>query len=485
MKTTRNAIISLVILCLASFLSFIPMLLQSRDLWDGVIISHAFESGDREIYWNWFIEAGLFLTPAMYDIFFYAFSYKTFLLAIQLTIIISHVISTIYIYRISKLVFKCSDVSAVIGSIIFAFSPIWSIYYSTVFLMHSITLSLALFSVEKIITCKDKKTLAFYYLLSFITYQQVSCAVLIMSLLIVNIVLNCRDKYELKAPLLYIILGTVYFFTTRLIFPAHGLYLGYNGIVMENILKISNWKIFFHFIINVYPLLMILILVLFFDKSSNVKIIIVSAFMLLINMIPFVLVGKPAWYSHLFAVQGWDQRQAITIVIVLSLIFSSMSNVLISSDKIITRIVVIVVLSCTVTYSLYQYYSSMLIKSKAIILQDGIESSMDKYKSEIGECGLIVKLNTPSNFNYFNNYELTFIANKVFGSYLYSKFDWETDPVIFEKTIYQDKYMQPSKKPSCMKTLEIDSENINTISGFDLISDRGDVKFSSRIISNN
>ncbi|MCR9378421.1 hypothetical protein, partial [Vibrio cholerae] len=92
---------------------------------------------------------------------------------------------------------------------------------------------------------------------------------------------------------------------------------------------------------------------------------------------------------------------------------------------------------------------------------------------------------SPSNYNYFNNYELTYIANKVFGSYLYSKFDWENDPEIFEKEIYQDKYMLPSKKPSCMKSLEINSENIHIISGLNLIGDRVDVRFSSRIIYDN
>ncbi|ENM5726510.1 hypothetical protein V4V56_002480 [Vibrio mimicus] len=485
MKITRNAIAPLIILCLASFLSFIPMFLQARDLWDGVVISHAFESGNREIYWNWFIESGWFLTPIMYDFFFYIFSDKTFLLAIQLTMITCHIISTIYIYRLSKLIFKCSDISAVVGSLIFAFSPIWSIYYSTVFLMHSITIALALFCVEKIILCKDNKRLVFYYLLSFITYQQVSCAVLIITLLATNILLNYKGKYEVKVCFSYIIISSIYFISTRLIFPAHGLYLGYNEIEIKNIFNESIWETFFNFINNVYPLFTILTLVLLVDKISNIKLVIISAIMLVVNMIPFILVGKPAWYSHLFGVQGWDQRQAITIVTVLSLIFSAMSNSLISSNKIVSRIVVIFILVYTFTYSFYQYYGSILIKNKAIILQDGIESSINKYKNEIGECGLIVKLNSPSNYNYFNNYELTYIANKVFGSYLYSKFDWENDPEIFEKEIYQDKYMLPSKKPSCMKLLEINSENIHIISGLNLIGDRVDVRFSSRIIYDN
>ncbi|MDQ2164217.1 MULTISPECIES: hypothetical protein [Vibrio] len=485
MKITRNAIIPLILLCSASFLSFMPMFFQARDLWDGVVISHAFESGNREIYWNWFTESGWFLTPIMYDVFFNIFSDKTFLLAIQLTMITCHIISTIYIYKLSKLTFKCSDISAVFGALIFAFSPIWSIYYSTVFLMHSITLALALFCVEKIITCKDNKKLVFYYLLSFISYQQVSCAVLIITLLTANIMLNYRNRYELKIFFSYIIISSIYFISTRLMFPANGLYLGYNEIVIRNIFNESIWETFLNFINNVYPLFIILILALLVDKISNIKLIIISALMLIVNIIPFVLVGKPAWYSHLFGVQGWDQRQAITIVTALSLIFSAMSNNLISSNKIISRIGVVGILVYTFTYSLYQYYGSMLIKNKAIILQNGIEFSINKYQNEIGECGLIVKLNSPSNYNYFNNYELTYIANKVFGSYLYSKFDWENDPEIFEKKIYQDKYMLPSKKPSCMKTLEINSENIHMISGLSLIGDRVDVKFSSRIIYDN
>ncbi|WP_202656268.1 hypothetical protein [Vibrio fluvialis] len=485
MKITRNTIAPLIILCSASFLSFIPMFLQARDLWDGVIISHAFESGNREIYWNWFIESGWFLTPIMYDVFFYIFSDKTFLLAIQLTMITCHIISTIYIYRLSKLIFKCSDISAVFGSLIFAFSPIWSIYYSTIFLMHSITLALALFCVEKIILCKDNKKQAFYYLLSFITYQQVSCAVLIITLLTANIMLNDKDKYKIKICFSYIIVGSIYFISTRLIFPAHGLYLGYNEIEIKNIFNESIWVPFFNFISNVYPLFAILTLVLLVDKISNIKLVIISALVLVANMIPFILVGKPAWYSHLFVVQGWEQRQAITIVTVLSLVFSAMLNNLISSNKIISRVVAIVILGCTLTYSLYQYYGSMLIKSKAIILQNGIEESINKHANKIGECGLIVKLNSPSNYNYFNNYELTYIVEMIFGEYIYSKFDWDIDPKIFEKKIYQDKYMLPPKKPNCMKTVEINSENIHMIDGLSLIGDRVDVKFSSRVVYDN
>ncbi|EGR0875579.1 hypothetical protein EW120_20175, partial [Vibrio cholerae] len=196
--------------------------------------------------------------------------------------------------------------------------------------MHSITLALALFCVEKIILCKDNKRLVFYYLLSFITYQQVSCAVLIITLLATNIMLNYKDKHEVKVCFSYIIISSIYFISTRLIFPAHGLYLGYNEIEIKNIFNESIWKTFFNFINNVYPLFAILTLVLLVDKISNIKLVIISAIMLVVNMIPFVLVGKPAWYSHLFGVRGWDQRQAITIVTVLSLIFSAMSNSLIS-----------------------------------------------------------------------------------------------------------------------------------------------------------
>ncbi|HFG2044426.1 TPA: hypothetical protein ACGF6F_003761, partial [Vibrio cholerae] len=110
-----------------------------------------------------------------------------------------------------------------------------------------------------------------------------------------------------------------------MIFPAHGLYIGYNEIEIKNIFNESIWVPFFNFISNVYPLFTILTLVLLIDKISNIKLVIISALMLVANMIPFILVGKPAWYSHLFVVQGWDQRQAITIVTVLSLIFSAMS----------------------------------------------------------------------------------------------------------------------------------------------------------------
>lgn len=484
MNNKKNGLsIYLIAICIVSFISFIPMFVLSRDLWDGVIISHAFESTNREIYWNWFTESGWFLTPLMYDIFFFIFSTDSFLLAIQMTMVFGHIVSTIFVYRLSKVIFKSSEFGSIIGAFIFAFSPIWNIYYSTVFLMHSITLPLALICVERVILCKNKIALVLFFILSFITFQQVSCAVLIMTLLTADVVLNNRAKFERKLLLAYILTGVVFFIISRILFPAHGLYVGYNKIDILNVLNKNIWQVFYGFLTSVYPLILVLIFLFSVENiKNNIKMLFVCIALLFCNIVPYVAVAKPAWYSHLFVVEGWDQRQAIAVITVISLFFSIIFTKLSSSSNFIFRFISLIFLVCTSLYSIYQYYGSMLIKSKSILLQKSIENAIIKHKDEIGDCGIVLKLETPNNYKYFNNYELTYITNKVKGKYWYAKFDWESDPGIFKEHIYRDKYMLPSTKPNCMKTVEVNSYNINLIGGRDLINNAEVIMTSSRVI---
>lgn len=449
--------------------SFIPFAITGRDLWDGVIIANSIESNRMDVIWNWFTESGWFLVPFLYEFVYILSDYVQAYECMVCLMVIFHILAADQIYKIGKNVFSLYSSSSIYASLIFLASPVWSIYASSVFLMHSFTLALSLLCVNKIVVYGYRKALP-YVFLSLITFQQASLPILVLSLLSIDLLLNVQknttsnfkfswEKSKVYGFSFYLTLVVIYFFAARYFFPAHGLYAGYNAISPAKIFNLSVYSLFAKFVFHLYPYLFLSFLLFFLlqTKKERVKAI-VCVFAVAVNTIPFVIVNKPPWISHLYAIQGWDHRQAITIVVVLSILFGIMANTFFkSSSK--HRWLLLVFMAFYLGNSVKNYYFSFDIKLKSALLQTQIEESLMGLAENIGSCGIEFYYKTSWNFKDLSQYELAYAAKKAFGENHYI-FNAGRPTNIPSKEIYRKKYMIPDEMPSCIKTVYLDT-NMN------------------------
>lgn len=446
-------------------LFFIPIFLLNRDLWDGVIISHAFETKNPEIYWNWFTESGWFLTPYFYDVFYYIFNHDNFLQYFYLFFLVCHITSTHQIYKLSRKTFNFDECSSLVASAVFALSPLWNIYFSTVFLMHAFTLALALYCTNRILEYKLNSFIVFSAL-SLITFQQASIPPVIISILLLDLIIK-KDYKNSYYVFCYILLSVVFFLYTRQAFPAHGLYENYNSMKLDNIFVLGHYDVFLKYIIDVYPLFIPLLFLSLLLSKCKIKVILFSG-LIFTAIIPFILVGKPAWPSHLYVIEGWDQRQAITLTIAVALIFGLMHAIFFESRYrkflILTIYISIVMLSI-------KLYSSIEIKIKSILIQNAIVSELKKNKTIIGDCGIVLTVSTSPSFRNFSSYELNYLAWEAFNKrkYIHSSTRRPNDLNI--KEIYKDKYILPNTYPACMKSVTLHT-NIDNLNLYQMFSGR-------------
>ncbi|MEZ8144275.1 hypothetical protein A1OK_22080 [Enterovibrio norvegicus FF-454] len=443
---------------------FVPMIILNRDLWDGVIISHAFVTKNTEIYWNWFTETGWFLTPYMYDVFYHLFSEANFLQIFYIFFLFCHVFSAHQIYILSHDVFDFGEWPSLTASAIFALSPLWNIYFSTVFLMHAFTLALALYCINRLLKYRTK-TFIIFSIISLLAFQQASIPPIIIAILGMEYLLQ-REKKKIPFILGYVLLSVAFFMYTRYSFPAHGLYESYNGMNVGNIFEWGHYKVFLQYIQEVYPLFALLLIISVFLTDNRYKVLLFTG-LIFAAIIPFIVVGKPPWPSHLFVTEGWEQRQAITLTVSISLIFGLVHMILRQSKY---KFLALSVYISIAVLSL-KFYSSVEVKVKSVLIQDALVSLFKENTNAIGECGIVLTVDAPPAFRNLSSYELSYLTWQAFGQRKYIYLSSRKPTSIDTKDIYRDKYILPDEYPKCMKNASL-LTNIDELKLYELFTDQ-------------
>jgi hypothetical protein len=463
MKEYENNLIYVIIATLITFslIVNVPFFLYQRDLWDGVIISNAFNLNESDIYNNWFVEAGLILTPYFYDAIF-ALQTRYYFVVILSVMFVCHYASAYFLFRIVSEIYKFRVVASVAVFTFFVFSPVWSIYSSSVFLMHSVTLLLSVYVTYKVALNGYDKTYKHQYV-SLICLQQASLPVLILSLLAIDLIRNgWRDK--LNGYLRYVLILSVGFLLTRYIFPAHGLYEGYNKINIVNLLNINNYKVFIDFFWVVYPVLPLLILVLFFHGGARAEAAIMIALVAL-STLPFILVNKPPYPSHFFGIQGWEQRQAITIVPLVGVFMGYMLNLVINSFrlKLLTRVLIA---ASFINVSMI-YIDATVYKIKSVLIQGAMVESLRESRNLINvNCAMSLEFDEGGAYRDLNQYELAYVGREALGVnfLLYAR---GSALPRYDSEVYNNKYMIPEDDAECIQNFKFHS-NIAELSNYDI-----------------
>lgn len=456
-------------MCIVFFVGIIVysgILLSGTDLWDGVIISHAFDTKQYFIYHNWFTESGWPLVPYMYDLFIFSGNEKLFIYSVLFVIIIFHIFSSLEIIRLTQLVFKFNGNDSLLGGILFLISPGWALYYSSVFLMHSMTIFIALHCVRRML---EGKNIVLYSLLSFISFQQSSNPILIFSILIINAIISREITLsKLKFEISYILSAIVFFLISRELFKSSGLYVDYNKISISNLLDFSQYANYFKYFLHTNSFLIIFFIILC-SYAKDKKLLISGGVLLgglILNAIPYVSVGKVPLYYEINNSDGYSLRFSFTGVFLFSFLFSVFLNKIENAK--IKFICAFIILG----QALYLNFAVQQSKLKSMIYQQEFIKSLEEL-DYLPECTIILNEEGVGFHPAF--YELNYIFNKAYGDTLrlpLSSGMLEPNSLanfkkLFVNPIYRAKYILPEKYPDCMVKLNINSK-INSMAPFDV-----------------
>ncbi len=426
------------------------------DLWDGVIISNAFETENRGIYWNWFTESGWFLVPLIYDVFYFFIDKDDALRWMIFFMLVCHLSSAEQLRRIGKRHFDLNESAVLTVVAFFLFSPVWAIFTSSVFVMHALTLFIALYCACKILDKGYNKSFL-YQLFSLLCFQQASCAVLILSLLFAEYVYNYKKrKSELYFYVFYVFCSVSYFFAARYVFPAHGLYDGYNEIKVSNIFQVDGFFIFYQFINALYPLFIFVILwgVAVFPRKGRLLLSLLI-FLLVVNIIPFVSVSKLPYASNIFSYHGWSQRQGITLIPLMALCFGTVIMYAGNKGR-VNKILLYSIVFISLALSVTSGFKALNYKAKSVYLFKGLEYALSSKVKDFSVCDIVIKHDESPIFNNISNYQLAYVARRVFGSErrIYTrKYDWENR--LMGNSDYRRKYMLPDRPSNCTQYLSV------------------------------
>ncbi|RKF17800.1 hypothetical protein DBZ36_11100 [Alginatibacterium sediminis] len=344
--------------------------------------------------------------------------------------------------------------------------------------MHSITLALALFCLNKMLQFK-LSSFVLCSLLSFVTFQQASMPPLIFSIIIFMLFMKFEPRKS-KYAAAYFVCAIGYFTLTSYLFPAHGLYAGYNNISLTNLFKSHLYSSYLDYIVKVYPAVLLLLGIVFVKSKDQRKCVFAFMMLIVMNAIPFILVGKTTAESHLDIVGGWNQRQSITITVIVAIIFGYLWQVSDSFSKRVWNQVAYVSIICSLVFVTYRYYLSTEVKVKSIALKTEMVELFKAYKSKLEACGIELEVSLPPEYRALSTYELNYIAWKSFNQRHYTYASDNGPGGIFKEPIYRDKYIQSITKPDCLNKVTYTSETYRLAMHEILLNDQYSYSLSIR-----
>lgn len=437
--------------------SLLPLILFASDLWDGTIVSYAFESDNVEIFNTWFKEVGSPLGSLLYTIAYYIFgdAFVNHKILLNSTMFFLIIVCAVQIYYIGKGIFGFGHEAALMAALTYIFNPSWHILVSSVFFSLVFWNFFAITAINLVLLSKRKVLRLIGVLLLCVSFHYAANPALVLPILLfcyLGLGVRKRDYYGL----FIILIGIFYFVLFRYNFPASEIYAGYNQMTSVHLLDLDLYFRFFDFFIrNYWPVLPLILICAF--KVRDFKFFLTLVFMIAVlvsTVIPFVTVNKVVTSPF-----DWTNRVTVNLTIATCfLVGITVHYCNISKAKLLQR-VLIVSMFMVIIHNLYAGYSH---KIKALIYQDyfvATLSSMEKPRP-----GLIYTKNlsfyTPDSYEY--NYYFYHAFKQ--ASWFVNIGDDVSNAILMTKSAdYRDKYIASDFEHQCTYNMHT-STNLQNVS---------------------
>ena len=335
----RKNFVTICSLLVFSTIVVIPIVIMPRDMWDGTIIEYASEIQNLEGIKIWFFEASWF--------FQYYLSAIVILLSdlVGLSYKTTHAIFVLgFIFILLREIdfFSRSYLDLSRGARQFAtlfastFS-VWHVLYSSIMLMHLGCLVFGLVFL-RLIHQKTRyfRVVGYAGLIVVFNFNSMLVFIPVFSYLYDTFNPKQKNSHRFARPsretVLVCIFSVVFYFFVRKVFTPHGKYENYNNlIILSESGLISALKLSLEFATFLIPTFIVIALVslatIAFEPRNGLgnlsrlmaspKKVLCLLFLFVASFIPYVAVGKA---ESLLRVYDWDSRQAILLVVPLSML---------------------------------------------------------------------------------------------------------------------------------------------------------------------
>lgn len=431
----------------------VGFLTMATDLWDGVIISHAISLDRPDVYHEWFSEAGLFFTPYIYDAIYIFRGAVSYDLLAKLVTVFFLILSAGEVVRISERYFNVDREVRFYTAILFYMSPAWVLYYSNIYLMHSLTLFVTLICTRYIL---DRKALVLCVPLLLLSFQQSSNAPLSISLILLNCMFNHVKIKDRIINIGFILIIAFGFFALRNLFPTHGLYESYNKIHLEHMFAVGGYfRMVEYFVLLYFPSFLVAGLALYFrpDKKALYMILIILVGVLL-NGVAYIAVNKIPSFSEIGLMHGESLRFTFTSTVFAVLLLPAILQPLVEAPRLrILALMVILMYACAI--NIYAHEGKM----KEVLFQRGMINEI-KNLSYLPSCAVNIK---SAGVGVLTGYEYGHIFYRAYGETNQLPLGDSQNPVsdikelykIFNKDSYRVKYFMPAEAPGCVIDMNV------------------------------
>ncbi|MFI8557825.1 hypothetical protein [Pseudomonas putida] len=426
------------------------------DLWDGGIVSRAMSAERPDVYHEWFNEAGLFLTPYIYDAVYALRNVVNHDALARFTTIIFLCLASLEVSLLAKKHFSTPKAVSLATALLFVFSPAWALYYSNIYLMHSITLFACLIATRWIL---ERRILWAALPLLLASFQQSSNAPLAISLILLNSILSptVHSKRLVDAGFIaFIVIG---FFTLRQAFPTHGLYANYNKIEIESLLSLSNHLAYFTYFLILYAPILIAIVAFLILHPKNLRLFTFLAILvgIALNGAAYVAVDKLPLISEIGSLHGETLRFSFTSTVFASLLLPALWNF--SSNFPRTRSFLIL---CIIFYTALLSIYAQSGKMKEVIFQRAFIAELRKLPAP-ADCIISIQ---STGVETLRTYEYGDIFLRAYGPKKYVLMGPTRAPYavaqklheLFNKDTYRMKYLFPETIPKCVINMKITTQ---------------------------
>lgn len=451
----------------AGIIFLFPVLWLTQDLWDGVIISYAYNSLNPDIYDTWFDETGWPLVAEMYKwIYGVAICLGVYMKPlINIIIFMSVFLASYEVYRLSIGLFKFGVSASFCSALLFLACPGWNILISSVFLMHAVFIYLCLLGSRLYLLSPSSGVKAFGFLLILLSFQHAANPAIAFPLMVFYVVFYQespkRSSYELALAGMLLIIG---FFGFRFAFPAHGLYEGYNAIQIENFFKSQIYRETWDYYFTVYyPVVLLAAALMLYSLKKKLSVdawqLVFMLVFIFISTLPYISVAKIP-YSPL----GWSSRFTLNTAIPI-MFFLGFSLNLLERKKEKSWVLPLLLLTPVLSLSAYELLKGYQGKVRQIMHQAYFVKGFSQHEKPGN--GIVQFSGWDQNLTrYENNYYL-YLA---YGS---AEWDTQLDHTVFgDKDMidypkYKDKYALSDYEEGCLYNAIVD-ENISNSSSKDV-----------------
>lgn len=446
------------VIAISLVIGLIGFLTMGTDLWDGVIVSHAIALDRPDVYHEWFSEAGLFFTPYIYDVIYLFRKTLNYEFLAKVFTVLFLALSANEVAKVASSYFEIPRQIRFYTAILFYLSPAWVLYYSSIYLMHSLTLFVTLICTRYIL---DRKALALCIPLLLLSFQQSSNAPLSISLILLSCIFRhakVKDRIINIGVIVIIIVG---FFALRKLFSTHGLYDTYNEIHLKNIFSVKSYLDLTKYFVFLYlPSFIFAGLALYFRPDKKTLYVLLVVFLgILFNGVAYIAVNKIPSLSEIGLMHGESLRFTFTSTIFAALLLPAIWQSLAEVPRLrFLALTVILIHACAI--NIYAHEGKM----KEVLFQRGLIHEI-KNLTPLPSCAINIQ---STGVGTLTIYEYGHILYRAYGETNQLPLGDSKDPAsdikglyeIFAKDSYKKKYFIPTQMPKCVVSM-----NVNTSVG--------------------